>query len=280
MQTQSFVFQGGIDPRSLASIAQDITKLVGVGIECYWSSFAHLFTQRKQDMHTQIKHIFWATCLLICYPLYSIGQLWIFQSQRDQPDLYTSLSSDASPWVNAHILLILGIMSMIPAYLAISHYVRETKAKSWLDWSTLFLCLGTFVLFGQFTIDLIIPPVFSSTKDQGYTVLEQMQENPVVKALFYDNSQLFILFKFLDLNLLAQICLAVGLVLSKKLPKWALAVFFIALLATQLGMVLGPVYGRIIKRSGYALFSVSFLPIAWFYLKAGLSRAFSKEAAV
>jgi putative Mn2+ efflux pump MntP len=222
-------------------------------------------------MHTKLKHFFWAFALLACFPLYSLGQLWIFQSQRNGQDFATQLTTDTASWINAHLLLMLGIMLMIPAYLAISNYVRETKGKPWLDWSTLFLGLGTFVLFGQFTIDLLLPTVFASAKEQGYIILEQTQENPIIKACFYENGNVFFLFKYIDVNLFAQLFLGIGLYRSKKVPKWALVIYLIALLATQMGMALGPVYGRIIKRSGYALFSASFLPIAWYYLQTVFS---------
>ena len=105
------------------------------------------------------------------------------------------------------------------------------------------------------------------------TTLHKIKENTVIKALFYDNSQLFFLFKFLDLWMLTQICLGTALVVSKKLPKWALVIFFVALLLCSFGIIIHPVYGRIIKRLGYALFSVAFIPLAISLLKNNIKPA-------
>ena len=54
---------------------------------------------------------------------------------------------------------------------------------------------------------------------------------------------------------------------KRKLPKWELAIFFTALIITQLGALLDPFYGKVLKRVGYCLFSFAYFPIAVFIFK-------------
>jgi hypothetical protein len=212
-------------------------------------------------MFTKLKNSFYAICLLCCYPLYSVGQIWLFQSKQQEPDLYDSITKYPNEWVNAHLFLMAAVVLVIPAYWAISQYFKGSKGSNWANLSGFFICLWSFVLFGQFTIDLCLVDVFSLPKDTAYAVLDKIQANSTTKALFYDNSKIFFLFKFLDFAMLAQIFLGIAMVVSKKIPRWAWVLFFIALILTTVGILIHPVYGRIIKRLSYALFSVSFLPI-------------------
>jgi hypothetical protein len=80
--------------------------------------------------------------------------------------------------------------------------------------------------------------------------------------MFYDNSTFLPWLKYADLTFSSHLLLGVAMVVSKKVPAWAIVVFIIAFLLTQFGILIHPVYGRIIKRASYALLSVSWLPIA------------------
>jgi hypothetical protein len=223
-------------------------------------------------MFDKLKNLFWAFCILACYPLYSIGQIWLFITDRKEEEFYNILSKHSSDWVNAHLILMLSIVLLIPAYLAINHSNKDKKNHHWFNASVFFIVLASFVLFGQFTIDLCLVELFSLPVETSYAVLDKIQANSIIKALFYDNSQLFFLFKFFDFWSLAHICIIVGLIRSRQLPKWAWVVFFAAMLLTTFGILIDPVYGRIIKRLSYALFSVSFLPIAIHLLKQAFAK--------
>ena len=122
-------------------------------------------------------------------------------------------------------------------------------------------------MFGQFTIDLSLIEVAKLPQDNANMLIEKIQTNAVIEPLFYDNSKLFILFKFLDFWFLSQIFLAGAFLTARKLPKWELAIFFTALIITQLGALLDPFYGKVLKRVGYCLFSFAYFPIAVFIFK-------------
>lgn len=212
-------------------------------------------------MFAKLKNIFLIISLLCCYPLYSVGQLWLFFSQKKEADFYENITKHTGDWVNTHLILMAAIVLMIPAYWAISRYLSDTKHGYLAALSTFFISLSTFVLFGQFTIDLCLVDIFSLPKEQAYAILDKIQGNWTIKALFYDNSQLFFLLKYFDFALIGQLLLGFAMALSKKIPKWAWVLFFVALVLTQVGIALHPFYGRILKRSSYALLSVAFLPI-------------------
>jgi hypothetical protein len=215
----------------------------------------------------KLKNIFWFVSLVFCYTLYSAGQIWLFISKQNEKEFYNILTKQSSDWVNAHLILMLSLLLVIPAYLGIKEYLKTSKQSNWIDLSIFFICLWSFVLFGQFTIDLCLVEIFHLPQETAYEILDKIQSNAVIKTLFYDNSKIFVLFKFLDFWMIAQICLGIALVVSKKIPKWALLLFFIALLLTTFGIIIHPVYGRIIKRLSYTLISVSFFPIALGLLK-------------
>jgi hypothetical protein len=211
---------------------------------------------------SKLKNIFWFVSLLVCYPLFSVGQIWLFISKQNEKEFYNILATQSSDWINAHLFLMLSLLLTIPTYFGIKEYLKPGKQDYWIDLSIFFICLWAFVLFGQFTIDLCLVEIFHLQQGTAYEILDKIKANPIIKALFYDNSKIFVLFKFLDLWMIAQICLGIALVVSKKIPKWALILFFIALVLCSFGIIIHPVYGRIIKRLSYTLISVSFLPIA------------------
>jgi hypothetical protein len=219
------------------------------------------------SMFAKLKNSFWAISIVCCYPLYAIGQMWLFISDRQEGDFYKLITQHGNAWVNAHLILMLSLLLLIPAYLAINNYLKDSKGYYWGNLGTFFLCLAVFVLFGQFTIDLCLVDIFHLPEDKAYAVLDNIQANAIIKPLFYDNSKIFFLFKIVDFWSLAHICIITGLILAKKLPKWAVVIFILAMLFTTFAILIHPVYGRIIKRCSYALFSVSLLPIALQLLK-------------
>ena len=155
----------------------------------------------------------------------------------------------------------------MPAFIGLCNYFKNTRSYPYIQISTIFIILSIFPLFGQFTIDLCLIEIFKLPKEIAYQTLDKIQNNFLISSLFYNNSKLFFLFKYADLTLLGQIFLGIALFLSKKIPAWAKVIFLIALLLTQLGILIDPYYGRVIKRLSYSLISVSLIPIAVSILK-------------
>lgn len=221
---------------------------------------------------SKLENYFYALTILLCYPLYSIGQLWLYIYDQKSDDFYLKINQFTSDWTNAHLLLLAAIVLMISAFIAINQFLNQDKINVWSKISVFFMTLSVLVLFGQFTIDLCLVDIFKQPENQAYQILDNIQSNPIINAIFYDNSKLFIAFKFFDFALISQITMGIALVQSKKIPKWALIVFLIALLITFFGILLHPVYGRIAKRFAYTLFSVSFLPIAISFINKNHSK--------
>lgn len=213
-------------------------------------------------MQVKLRNTVWAISLLLCYPLYSLGQIYLFHSKQKEAEFYTLLNKYPDEWIQAHVILLLSQILLIPSFIALCAYFKNTKANAYIQLSTVFTILSAFALFGQFTIDLCLVDLVHLPQETAYQTLDAIQNNPVIKPLFYDNSRLFILFKYLDLSLLGQVFLGVALVISRKIPTWAIVLFGIALLLTQFGILLGPYSGRIIKRLSYSLFSISLVPVA------------------
>lgn len=226
-------------------------------------------------MFTQFKNGFWAFCLLLCFPLYSIGQILLFIHDQNHPDFYIGIHKYSSNWVNVHLVLMVALLLMIPAFLAIGSFLKNRNYPIWFGLSFSFTILSIFVMFGQFTIDLCLVEIFKLPQDQAYLLLDKIQTNSIIGALFYNNSKLFFLLKYLDFWFLSQICLAVAFLKARKLPKWALSVFFIALVLTQLGMLFHPFYGKIIKQLSYSIYSVAYIPIAIYIIKNKRSKVTS-----
>ena len=218
-------------------------------------------------MPIRLRNAFWAICMLCCYPMYAWGQIFLFSSKQKEGEFYHLLTKYPNDWINAHLILMLSVVLLVPTFIALCHYFRNTRSYFLVQLSTLFTCISAFVLFGQYTIDLCMIALFKLPQETAYGVLGNIQIDPTIRALFYDNSRVLFLLKYADLTLLSQALLGTAFILSRKVPKWAIVLFFIALLLTQLGILIDPYYGRIIKRLSYALLSISLLPIALDYLK-------------
>ncbi|MBK8601423.1 MAG: hypothetical protein IPN80_13520 [Flavobacterium sp.] len=228
-------------------------------------------------MFLQFKNAFWAFCLLACFPLYSLGQMLLFFHDQNHKDFYIGLTKYSSSWINSHLVLMLSLLLMIPAYLAIGTYLKNRNYPIWFGLSFFFLILCIFVMFGQFTIDLCLVEVAKLPEDKANLLVEKIQTNAVIEPLFYDNSKLSILFKYIDFWFLSQIFLAGAFFTARKLPKWELAIFFTALIITQLGPLLDPFYGKVLKRVGYSLFSFAYFPIAVSIFKNKKSKAMTTD---
>lgn len=228
-------------------------------------------------MFIKIKNAFWAFCLLACFPLYALGQILLFIHEHNHKDFYVRLTKYSSSWISAHLVLMLSLLLMIPAYLAIGAFLKNRKYPVWFGLSFFFVILSIFVMFGQFTIDLCLVEIFKLPQESAFPLLEKMQSNRIIEPLFYDNSKLFFLFKYLDFWFLSQIFLAGAFLSARKLPKWELAIFFVALILTQLGPLVDPFYGKIVKRVGYALFSIAYFPIAAYIYKNKQSKMATRE---
>src|ERR1700712_1443320 len=147
-------------------------------------------------MFTKLKSIFWVVSMLLCYPLYSLGQILLFISRRNDNEFYDSITRHPDNWINSHLILMAGIILMIPAYLAINSYFKNSKCVFLADLATFFVCISVFVLFGQYTIDLCTVDFFMLPKEKSYEVLDKIQNDSLIKSLFYDNSKIFFLLRF------------------------------------------------------------------------------------
>jgi hypothetical protein len=129
-------------------------------------------------MFTKLKSIFWVISILLCYPLYSVGQILLFVSKQNENEFYDRITRHPNDWINAHLILMAGIALMIPAYLAISNYLKDSKYFFFAELSTFFICISVFILLGQYTIDLCTVDLFSLPKEKSYEILDKIQNDP------------------------------------------------------------------------------------------------------
>jgi hypothetical protein len=80
-------------------------------------------------MFAKLKNLFWVFCILSCYPLYSIGQIWLFISNRQEEEFYDIVTKHSSDLVNAHLILMASIVLIILAYLANNHTIKDNTIK-------------------------------------------------------------------------------------------------------------------------------------------------------
>ena len=109
-------------------------------------------------MAIKLSRVFWAASIALCYPLYSAGQLFLFISKQRKIEFYDLINRYPGEWICAHLLLMLGVVLFIPAYIALCHYLKDTRAYFLAQISALFAVLSSFMLLGQFAIDLTLPP--------------------------------------------------------------------------------------------------------------------------
>lgn len=200
--------------------------------------------------------------LLACYPLFAIGQLWLYRSTQQMPALQDRLTTGASDWVNAHLLLIVSLALIIKAYLAISDYLRPTRGGWMASLAVFITAVSIFALLGRYTVDLVMVEVFKLPQDLAQQTLERIQGNAVISALFTGPNSLINVFRIIELPMIANILLGASFIASGKIPRWAILVFVTAFFLSSVGHLLNTSYGMLIKNLSYMLFSVSFLPVA------------------
>jgi hypothetical protein len=213
-------------------------------------------------MFQPIKYSSRSLTLLVCYPVFAIGQLWLYRSAQQMPDLNDRLTIGAADWVNAHLLLIVSLALIIKAYLAISDYLRPTRG-GWMASLAVFLtAVSIFTLLGRYTVDLVMVEVFRLPQDLAQQTLERIEGNAVISALFTGPNSLINIFRIIELPMIANILLGAAFITCGKIPRWAIIVFITAFFLSSAGHLLHPTYGMLIKNVSYMLFSVSFLPVA------------------
>jgi hypothetical protein len=200
--------------------------------------------------------------LLACYPVFAIGQIWLYRSAVRLPAMQDRLTVGAAEWVNAHLILIVSLALIIKAYLAISDYLRPTRG-GWMASLAVFLtAVSIFTLLGKYTVNLVMVEVFRLPPNLALQTMERIQGNAVISALFTGSSSLINILRIIELPMLANILLGAAFVSSGKIPRWAILVFITAFFLSSAGHLLHPVYGPMIKNLSYVLFSLSFLPVA------------------
>lgn len=224
-------------------------------------------------MFIKTKNAFWAFCLLACFPLYSIGQILLLVHENSPTDLYLKMTRHSQQWTQAHLVLMLSLLMMIPAFLAIGSFLKNRRHPIWFGMSFLFTILSVFSLFGQYCVDLCMVDIFSLPKDQAMSVYQKIQSNKVTNSLFFDNSQLFSALRYLDFWFIGQIFLAGAFLVARKLPVWSLIVFFVALTLTQLGPLFMPHFGKTAKWVGFAFYSMAYYPIAVYIIQNKKSKS-------
>lgn len=142
--------------------------------------------------------------MLLSYPLYSLGQIYLFISKQKESDFYNLLNKYPNEWITAHIFLIISLVLLIPAFIGLCNYFKNTRSYIYIQVSTLFMIVSIFPLFGQFTIDLCLIELFKMPREVAYQALDKIQNNFLISSLFYNNAKLFFLFKYADLSLLGQ----------------------------------------------------------------------------
>jgi hypothetical protein len=200
--------------------------------------------------------------LLACYPVFAIGQLWLYMSSVRLPAMQDRLTTGASDWVNAHLLLIVSLALIIKAYLAISDYLRPTRGGWMASLAVFITAVSIFALLGKYTVDLVLVEVFRLPPDLAQQTLERIQGNAVIGALFIGPASLINVFRIIELPMVANLLLGAAFIFSGKIPRWAIGVFIIAFFLSNFGMLLHPVYGMFIKNASYMLYSVAFFPVA------------------
>jgi len=213
-------------------------------------------------MFQPIKYSSRSLTLLACYPVFAIGQIWLYRASERLPAMQDRLTTGATEWVNAHLILIVSLALIIKAYLAISDYLRPTRG-GWMASLAVFLtAVSIFALLGKYTVNLVMVEVFRLPPNLAIQTMERIQGNAVISALFTGSSSLINILRIIELPMLANILLGAAFITSGKIPRWAVLVYIAAFLLSSFGMVLHPVYGMLIKNASYVLFSVAFLPVA------------------
>ena len=200
--------------------------------------------------------------LLLCYPMLAIGQYWLIRGNELFPSLYDRLTLGARDWAGAHLVLTVSMLLLFKGYLAISDYVRPTRAAWMASYSVFLTAITVFVLIGQYAIDLALVEVFKLPREMAVQTLLNIRSNSLVRFLYLEPGSPTGGFQRMLLPLVANALMGMAFWFSGKMPAWSAWVFSLAFCMTNFCAFTQVGFGGWLHTAGYLLYSVAFIPVA------------------
>jgi hypothetical protein len=201
--------------------------------------------------------------LLLCYPVLVLGQYWLTSAHQEYPVLYDKLTLGSRDWVYGHLVLTVAMLLLFKAYLAISDYLRPTRGAWMASFSVFTTAIFVFVMIGQYAINLALADIYRMPPAMAEQTLQHIRANPVIRFLYMEPGAATGGFQLMLLPVMANVLMGMAFWFSGKLPAWSAWVFSLAFCVTNFCAFTGIGYGGWIHMTGYLLYSVSFLPVAW-----------------
>lgn len=124
---------------------------------------------------------------LISFPLLflfaGLGMLWLLPVDT-APNFFEQWRINADRWVEAHIILLIGTMFMIPSSIAVRSQINDRLKSNIATIMVVIVALTVPLLVGQYAIDFVNPYLANAGAD-GANIYNSMQDDVLITTLFY-----------------------------------------------------------------------------------------------
>ena len=198
---------------------------------------------------------------LISFPLLflfsGIGMLWLLPVDT-APNFFEQWRINAGRWNEAHIILLIGTMFMIPSSIAIRSKINDRLKSNIATLLVITVVLTVPLLIGQYAIDFVNPHLANAGAD-GANIYNSMQDDVLITTLFYGIP---------NLVFLALITLSFIWLLDSNVARSYRIVLAVNLVLVLVGNLIHPMF----QRTMILCVSITLLP----FLNASLKLASNK----
>lgn len=184
--------------------------------------------------------------------LAGIGMLLLLKVDSASGDFFSRIAHHESNWVNAHIILLISTMLLLPAAIGIRLELKHNVIGAMANALIIFVAVTSILLAGQYAIDLIIP-LLVDVGGEALKIHTLLFRTPLLDLLFY---------KLPNLAFLAMFFLTCTLFWNEKVPKKFAVLLLLVWLFVLLGNLIAPLFQRIaILFLGFSF--IPFVRLSW-----------------
>ncbi len=184
--------------------------------------------------------------------LAGIGMLLLLKVDGASGDFFSRIANHESNWVNAHILLLVSTMLLLPASIGIRLELKHKVIGVIANGLIIIVAVTSILLAGQYVIDLIIP-LLVAIGGEALKLHELLFSTPLLDILFY---------QLPNLAFLAMFLLTCTLFGNEKVPKKIAGLLLLVWLFVLLGNLIAPLFQRIaILLLGFTF--IPFVRLSW-----------------
>ena len=181
-------------------------------------------------------------CIPVSFLLAGTGMLILLKVVNAEGDFYTRIQSQSGAWILAHIVLLVGSVTLLPAAIGLRSLIEGRKPGLIATIMVPVIGASAILLAGQYAIDFLMPEI-ARLGGEARAIHQYLSNNELVNLLFY---------QLPNLSSLGLLVMSIVLMLDGRMPKMLIWVLSINWLIVILGNLVSTEVQRV------ALFCLGF----------------------